>query len=148
MNDKLRLMIINAFGIVLICAAAGFAQSEKIIVNQIDAVQAQCLKKAHATMPRAKCYSAASDAWQKKVEVTYAALLKKLSPEMKKTLEDGQTAWLKYQEEEENLIGNLYPGRGTGYISVRIIEIMKAYKDRALELESHLQTVKDSAAEN
>ena len=38
--------------------------------------------------------------------------------------------------------------RGIGYISVRIIEIMKAYKDRALELESHLQTIKDSQAEN
>ena len=99
-------------------------------------------------MPRAKCYSVASEAWQNKVEVTYAAVLKKLSPQLKKTLEAGQAAWQKYQEEEENLIANLYPGRGTGYISVRIIEIMKAYKDRALELESHLQTIKDSQAEN
>ncbi len=137
-----------AIGMVLGCVATSFAQDENAVKNPIDVAQVQCLKKTHATMPRAKCYSVASQAWQNKVEVTYAVLLKKLSPELKKTLEAGQTAWHKYQEEEENLIANLYPGRGTGYISVRIIEIMKAYKDRALALQSHLQTVKDSQAVN
>ena len=140
MKYKLKtIFIIAASGLILLCSTNGFAQ-----VDAIDAAQAKCLKTHRGTMPRAKCYSAASDAWQKKVADVYAALMKILPPETRKTLEGGQTAWLKYQEEEETLILNLYPGRGAGYISVRIIEIMKAYKDRATELENHLQTVKSA----
>ncbi|MFM9905134.1 MAG: lysozyme inhibitor LprI family protein [Pyrinomonadaceae bacterium] len=130
--------IIIAIGLVTCFYASGSAQTAN---DPIDVAQAQCLKTHHGTMPRAKCYSAASDAWQKKEEASYEILLKILSPQMKKELVDGQTAWIEYQKEEEALISDLYTSRGTGYIAVRIIEITKAYKARALDLESHLQTV-------
>lgn len=121
---------------------AANAQDAASAIDPIDVAQAKCLKTHNGTMPRARCYSQASDAWEKKVEDTYAALMKKLPQNEQETLKKGQAAWTEYQEQEEALISSLYPGRGTGYIAVRIIEIMRAWKYRALELESHLLTVK------
>ncbi len=144
MNYRLQTInLILVLAVILGLARINFAQAENSEKNSIDAAQAQCLKTSRGTMPRARCYSHASDAWQKKVADTYAALLKLLPARSQETLKKGQAAWQEYQSEEEALISSLYPSRGSAFISVRIIEIMKAYKARALELENHIQTVRN-----
>lgn len=116
--------------------------------HPVDAALKKCLETTRGTMSRAKCYSTASEAWQKAVAETYAALLKKVPAASKAKLETGQTAWRKYQAAEENLIVTaIYPQKGTGYISVRIIAIMKIYKDRAMELGNYLQSIESRESE-
>jgi uncharacterized protein YecT (DUF1311 family) len=131
------------FGFVLLAAVTVTANAQADEKHPIDATLGQCLKIHHGTMPRAKCYSDASVSWQTEVKDTYAELLKLLPAESRTTLEKSQAAWEKYQAGEAELITKIYfRQKGTMYISVRIIELMKPFKDRALELESHLRTIK------
>ena len=120
------------------------AQDEKPVTHPIDAAQAKCLKTHHGTMPRAKCYSDASGAWNEDVTKTYAALLLKVSATDKGSIEKSQTAWGKYRDAEYDLISHFYGNkRGTGYISVRIIARMEIVKERALRLEDWLATASE-----
>ncbi len=131
---------------ILIAAATVYGQDEKNETepkNPIDVVMDKCLETNHGTMPRAKCYSTASESWQAVVKTSYAELLKLLPASGRPALRKSQTAWKQYQMGESAVIMTMYGSkRGTGYISVRIILLMKAYRDRALELQDHVQHYK------
>jgi uncharacterized protein YecT (DUF1311 family) len=109
-------------------------------VHPIDASLYKCLRTAAANLLRAKCYSTASEAWQKAVTDDYQKLLPQLSSELQDILKVEQKAWEEFKDEREKFVMAKYGKRkGSGYISVRIIELMKPYKERALELEARLQ---------
>lgn len=115
-----------------VCAAA-----QKTEKHPIDAEMDKCPAAAKATMPRAKCYSTASAAWQQSVEIDYRELVSQTDGESKKLLQDEQKTWENYRAAREKYVLAIYGnGRGTGYISTRIIELMKPSKERALELEA------------
>ncbi len=102
----------------------------------------KCLAAAKATMPRAKCYSTASEAWQKSAEIDYRELVSQTDGENKKLLQDEQKSWENYRAAHEKYVMAIYGNRrGTGYISTRIIELMKPYKERALELEDRFSNL-------
>lgn len=133
---------------------AAFAQDEPANANTdekhpIDAAMEKCLANNHGTMPRAECYSKASETWQTEVKTKYAELLKALPAASRSVLKQSQTRWKIYQKGEADLIMKIYgKKKGSGYISVRIILLMKAYRNRALELESHLGSVKPKTDQN
>lgn len=109
-------------------------------VHPIDVALYKCLKTATATMPRAECYSTASEAWQKAVVDDYQKLLPQLTPELQDILKDEQSSWEKFRDEYEKFVMAKYgKRRGSGYISVRIIELMKPYRERVLELENRFE---------
>lgn len=117
-----------------------FAKGQEISNNPIDIALTNCLNTEKATMPRAKCYSKASEAWQQVVKNYYQILLKQVLPEIRIILKEEQTAWEKYHIFNEKFVMAKYGKRkGSGYISVRIIELMKPYRERALELESRFE---------
>lgn len=114
--------------------------AQETTIHPIDLALQKCLQKEKATMPRAKCYSTASEAWQKAVPDDYQKLLPQLSSELQLILKEEQSLWDKFREASEKFVMAKYGKRkGTGYISVRIIELMKPYKERALELESRFE---------
>jgi len=113
--------------------------------HRIDIAQAKCLKTSKGTMPRAKCYSDAADAWEKDVADTFAKLLKVTEGENKKSLEASQTAWEAYRDAEFDLIAQVYGRRkGSGYIAVRITLRSEILRTRAIRLENWLDTFKPS----
>ena len=60
------ILLFSAFGLVLgLGATFSFAQDEKAAKHPIDVKLETCLKISHGTMPRAKCYSDASEACAK-----------------------------------------------------------------------------------
>ncbi|HSY48798.1 MAG TPA: lysozyme inhibitor LprI family protein [Thermoanaerobaculia bacterium] len=135
-----RLPIVLA---ILMAATAIYGQDEQ---NQpapkhpIDVAMDKCLEANHATMPRAKCYSTASESWQAAVKTSYAELLTLLPASGRPALRKSQAAWKQYEAGEAEVIMTMYGKKtGTGYVSVRITLLMKAYRDRALELQSHVQ---------
>ena len=137
-------MIVAAFGMVLGCVATSFARDEKAVVHPIDAAQAKCLKTHHGTMPRAKCYSDASEAWNKDVTKTFAALLSIMKSEDKDAMKSSQSTWESFRDAEFDVISHFYGRKkGTGYISVRIIARMEVVKARAFQLENWLETLKN-----
>lgn len=114
--------------------------AQETTIHPIDMALSKCLQTAKATMPRAECYSAASEAWQKAVTDDYQKLLPQLSSELQVILKDEQSLWEKFRDESEKFVMAKYGKRkGSGYISVRIIELMKPYKARALDLESRFE---------
>jgi uncharacterized protein YecT (DUF1311 family) len=114
--------------------------------NPIDVAMDKCLETNHATMPRAKCYSSASESWQAAVETSYAELLTLLPASGRAALRKSQAAWKQYEAGEAEVIMTMYGKKtGTGYISVRILLLMKAYRDRALALQDHVQFYKPAS---
>ena len=136
MNLKKYFLFLLILPVFSVCAAA-----QKTEKHLIDAEMDKCLAAAKAVMPRAKCYSQASEAWGKSVEIDYRELLSQTKAGNKKFLEDEQAAWEKYCAARENYVMSVYGNRkGSGYISTRIMLLMKPYKERALELEGRFSS--------
>jgi len=57
--------------------------------------------------------------------------LGKANDEVKKS----QQLWLKYKDEQMEIINEIYPGTGTADRYLRMAPIIKLYKSRALELQ-------------
>ncbi len=111
--------------------------------NGIDKVQAKCLKTHSGTMPRAKCYSDAFEAWEKNIAQTYAEMRSVVPTATKHSLETAQKAWETFRDAEFDFIGERYANRkGTGYIAIRIILRIDVLKPRALQLEKELGQIK------
>lgn len=131
MNLK-KYFLLPVFLSLAVCVAA-----QKTEKHPIDTEMDKCLAAAKATMPRAKCYSTASEEWQKSVEIDYRELVSQTDGESKTLLQDEQKAWENYRAAREKYVLAIYANRkGTGYISTRIVGLMKSYKERALELEA------------
>ncbi len=155
MKNKLLITYSHSFVIqtsivlfILVVFSPGvFGQAADGAQHPIEKAQAECLKTRHGTMPRARCYSDAAEAWEQEVTKIYVQLVKAIEPNDKRSLENSQTAWEKYRDAEFNLLAHLYgQKKGTGYISVRIIERMEIVRQRAIELKNRLETIKSFRA--
>ena len=132
-----RVYLISISFVMLAFGTSVLGQAEA--THTIDAAEANCLKTARGTMPRAKCYSDAADAWEKDVTDTYAKLLKAADENDKKKFAVAQTAWEGYRDAEFELISNIYGRKkGSGYIIVRITLRSAIVRARALRLENWL----------
>ena len=99
-----------------------------------------CLKIATANLQRAECYRTASQAWQNAVPKDFQKLRSQLPPDLQELLQEEQKAWEKFKDEREKFVLGKYGKRkGSGYLTVRILELMKPFKERALELENRLE---------
>lgn len=139
---KIKLLI--AVSVLCILPLVARAQGDATATHPIDVAMEKCLKTHHGTMPRADCYSAASEAWDKDLAKVYAELRQAEDAKNKPALETSQAAWKKYRDAEFDYLAQIYgQRRGTGYISVRITTRMEIVRARALNLESRLRSVKD-----
>ena len=148
---KLKLLFVSAIAVSVMwmLPLTACAQQDAPVKHPIETALQQCLAKSHATMPRARCYSQASDAWDKDVAVTYAELLRRENAVAKSSLQAAQAAWEKYRDAEFDYLAELYWQRkGTGYIAVRIVQRSEIVRARALQLENRLVAVKASTGTN
>ena len=134
------------FGLLfLLCLSAAVSAQDdatETAPHPIDAAMNKCLKTHKGNLPRAECYSATSEAWEKDVTSVYAKLLAIADAPEKAVLAKSQRAWEQFRDAEFEFYSRLYNSRkGTGYISVRITTRMEIVKTRALQLESHLESL-------
>ena len=144
---KFQIRPFRSFLCVFLLTASVFAQESK--EHSIDKTLSRCEQKQGAyTRGEAECLSQAFDSWEKDITETYDALKAFLPPARLKSLEVGQTKWAEYRDEEFDLIGGIFPQRGTLYVPLRIRYRIEVVKARALELERYLQRVKRTREKN
>ncbi|MFB9861843.1 DUF1311 domain-containing protein [Rufibacter immobilis] len=134
------------FVLVSILGAGSAAAQQNGTPNPIDVRMAQCLdkKENQTTAGMCDCVYTALAAWDKKLNTDYKSLLAQLPPAAKGKLIAAQRQWLAFKEKELELIGATYGNaQGTMWQPVRANKIMDLTKQRALELEELLVTLKE-----
>lgn len=111
--------------------------------HPIDMRLQNCLKEAHATMPRAECYNIAYHHWELDIKNIEKKLLAKATTQQKEQLRTDELNWEKERDLAFDTIAIKYNKmRGTGYIPVRIQLRMDVLRKHALELEAELTKFK------
>lgn len=113
----MKVINVIATGLIFACYAAGATADEstsQIIRRQAPAgiTEAfyQCIDKADSnTVASAACLTAEHARQDKRLNVTYKALLDKLKPDEKKELIDAERAWLKFNESNGIFESSIYP---------------------------------------
>ncbi|WP_439882454.1 lysozyme inhibitor LprI family protein [Pontibacter sp. MBLB2868] len=124
------------------CSLANAQQKEKI--NPIDKQLKACLdtKENQTTAGMCDCTYEALDKWDKQLNVVYKALSSKLNTTAKTKLVEAQRQWVKFKEKEVELIDATYGSAdGTMWRIVRASKVLQLTKERAVELESLLETL-------
>ncbi|MEX6687979.1 lysozyme inhibitor LprI family protein [Danxiaibacter flavus] len=128
----------------LLLTGAGFAQT-KSKEDKIDSELQQCLdkKENQSTAGMVDCAYKALNKWNAKLNTTYKSLLAKLDSTAKNSLIEAQRQWIKFKEKEIDLIDATYgSAHGTMWRIVRAQKVMDITKQRAMELEDLLETLK------
>ena len=108
------------------------------VEHPIDRQLERCLSAAHATMPRAECYTTAYKAWENDIAVSEKKLLKK--EKQKGAVAAAQKIWEKERDSRfKEIAGKYNTMRGTLYIPLRIKLRMEVLRARALDLERQLK---------
>lgn len=130
--------------------AFAFSVSAQEKPHPIDAALAACKKKRGAsTRGEAECLTSALQAWQRDIDRSYAGLKKLLKGDELKASDADQRDWLNYQDQQFDAINQqLRNKRGTMWVAVRIQRRIDIVKPKALELESHLQTIRGQKSGN
>ena len=117
-------------------AAAGAAK------HPIDAWLEECTAKDESTVGQIACLATAYEKWDAELNRVYQALKEKLPESARPALKAAQIAWLKYRDEEFNLMGALYdPLDGSMYRLMKAADRVDFVRKRALELTSYLDVL-------
>ena len=139
-------MMRNGFhliAIVLSMWAISYAQETP--KHPIDKALDACLEKDSTTAGMANCVGKAYEKWDKELNRLYAELMKKLSADARTKLKEAQLQWLKFRDSEFKLQDGIYSTlEGTMYRPMRVDSRMQLIKNRALELKSYLDLLKES----
>jgi len=119
--------------------------SQQTPQHPIDKALEACLDKDSTTAGMVDCIGKAYDKWDKELNRVYAELMKRLSPDARTKLKEAQVQWLKFRDAEFQMQGGIYSKlEGTMYIPMSADSRMQVVKNRALELKSYLDLLKDA----
>lgn len=113
-----------------------------------DATQAaldKCLagENAGSTAGQTECLAAAQTAYDRRLNTTYAALLKTLPDNAAKRLRQSQRSWIAFRDSERAAQDALFATRqGTMYVPMQAEEAMSLTKERALRLEAYRRVMR------
>jgi uncharacterized protein YecT (DUF1311 family) len=131
--------------IALALLLVGIGVAQETPKHAIDKALEACLDKNQSTAGMVECEDKAYLKWDKELNRLYAELMKKISPDAKAALKDAQVQWLKFRDSEFKLLDGIYDKlEGTMYRPMRVDSRLEIVKRRALELNSHLELLKDS----
>src|SRR6266496_4676733 len=124
--DSKQILLITAF---IFSNSFLFAQKKE---DKIEIELSKCLKseEGSTTVGMCNCIYEALDKWDKKLNVIYKKLLATVDSTAKQKLIDAQRQWLKFKENEINLIDATYGNQdGTMWLIVRAEKVMAITKD-------------------
>ncbi|MFJ6328031.1 MULTISPECIES: lysozyme inhibitor LprI family protein [unclassified Rhizobium] len=95
-----------------------------------------------STGDQTDCEAAAEQAYDRRMNQAYAALLKRLPPDVGARMRTSQRAWLAYRDQEAKAREALYATRhGTMYVPMESDDAVTLVGDRARLLERYLRTL-------
>jgi uncharacterized protein YecT (DUF1311 family) len=105
------------------------------INKQLDA----CIDKNRSNAGMIGCYEQAEKRWDNELNKLYKALLSKLNPEGKESLEQSQKQWLKYRDAEFKTIRAIYSTmEGRMWNVIAVASAVEIIEDRVLTLKAYL----------
>ena len=120
-----------------------FAQSE-VKKHPIDVWMDECLQTNQTTAGMINCADKAYKKWDVELNKVYKELMTLLDEDSQKKLKDSQKAWIKFRDEEFKLLASFYAKKeGTMYIPMQLFDKVEILKNRVIELDGHLQIMKD-----
>lgn len=131
--------------IAIVVLLSGISYAQEPSKHPIDKALEACLDKNSSTAGMVDCIGKAYDKWDKELNRVYAELMKRLSPDARAKLKEAQLQWLKFRDSEFKLQEGIYSKlEGTMYIPMSADSRMQVVKNRALELKSYLDLLKES----
>ncbi len=131
---KLALMCLSAM-------ALSDAASASTVMDATAVALTRCLSTA-ANAPTAgqtDCEAAAAKAYDRRMNVAFASLMRKLPHPAGQRLRLSQRAWLAFRDSETATREALYETRqGTMYVPMQASDTTNAIRDRALQLEGYV----------
>ncbi len=121
----------------------GFSQTTS--PKQIEADLKACLDSTQnfTTAGMSNCIIRATVQWDQLLNETYQELLSLLTDDQKIKLKESQRKWLAFRDQELAFSNELYASLGgTMWIPVMYETNMKLTKQRSLELQSYLDSLK------
>ncbi len=95
-----------------------------------------------STGAQTDCEATATKAYDRRMNMAFAALAKRLPPEARARLRQAQRAWLVFRDAEAKARSALYATRqGTMYVPMEADAETRLTRDRALQLEAYLGTL-------
>ena len=109
------------------------------------AILARCLDNPAdaSTAGQTSCEEQAASAYDRRMNTSYAALLKVLPQEAAHALRLSQRAWIAFRDADARANAALYATRkGTMYVSMQAASATRVVRDRALQLEADLRVMR------
>jgi len=106
--------------------------------HPIDVWLEKCIEKDSSTAGMINCSAKAYEMWDKELNKVYQELMKKLSPEERKLLQESQRQWLKFRDAEFKFYDSFFEGLGTILPVLKSGEKIRILKQRVKELEGYL----------
>jgi uncharacterized protein YecT (DUF1311 family) len=110
-----------------------------------EAALDRCLNQptGYSTAGQTDCEAQANRAYDRRMNVAYAALIKTLPAPAAQQLRQAQRAWLAFQTAERTAAGALYATRqGTMYVPMAASSMTNVTRDRALQLEGYVRVMR------
>jgi uncharacterized protein YecT (DUF1311 family) len=104
------------------------------------AALARCLDDAAnaSTAGQTDCEASALRAYDQRMNLAYAALLRSLPAAAGQQLRRSQRLWLAFRDAERSAIGAIHATRqGTMYVPMQAAAVTRLTRDRALQLEAY-----------
>ena len=101
----------------------------------------RCLSAAAnaSTAGQTNCEAAAAHAYDRRMNLAFSTLMRKLSAPAAERLHTSQRVWLAFRDSENTTRGALYETRhGTMYVPMQASDATNVIRDRALQLEGYV----------
>jgi uncharacterized protein YecT (DUF1311 family) len=118
--------------------------SGAISLDATERVLRQCLARPEnaSTAAQVECQAAAGKAYDRRMNLAYAALRRRLSAPAAEKLRSAQRAWLRFRDANSEAGRALFATRqGTIYLPIFAAREAEVVRDRAMALESQLRIV-------
>lgn len=130
--------------VLVLIAVATSASAVPANADPIDAALQRCLDApaAASTAGQTACEGAAARRYDQRMNVAYAALMRRLPPGAAARLRTAQRAWLAFRTADEAARSALYETRqGTMYVPMQAAASADIVRDRAVQLENVLRVL-------
>lgn len=111
--------------------------------HSIDKLEEECINKDSTTAGMANCTYEAQKQWDAEMNRYYKLLMAALDKNGQDKLRESQRAWIKFRDAEFESIENMYPRDATVFINIRAADKMSIVKERALQLKSYYEVLKE-----
>jgi uncharacterized protein YecT (DUF1311 family) len=132
-------------GLALAAFAASPAAAAPPAKDPTEAALDRCLNDPakFSTAAQVDCEAQANRAYDRRMNVAYAALIKTLPAPAAQQLRQSQRAWLAFLTAERTAAGALYATRqGTMYVPMAASSMTNVTRDRTLQLEGYVRVMR------